>query len=86
MRFLSTQQTHKETHVKSTLLAVGFALLLAGPAQASWAENANMRNPVFTGTDRSLAQAQHQRVYRGHVRPHRIHRDFHRDSWDRTYR
>jgi hypothetical protein len=70
--------------MKPVLLAIGLALLLAGPAQASWAENANMRNPVFTGTDRSLAEAQHQRIYRGH-RMHRIHR-IHRDSWNRTYR
>ena len=72
--------------MKTALLAAGLAaLLLSGPAHASWAENANMRNPVFTGTDRSLAQAQHVRyghLRRGHIRLHRIHRN----SWDRTYR
>jgi hypothetical protein len=68
--------------MKTALLVAGLAAsLLSGPAQASWAENANMRNPVFTGTDRSLAQAQHQWVHRRHVV-----RRIHRDSWDRTYR
>ena len=38
--------------MKTALLAAGLAaLLLSGPAHASWAENSNMRNPVFTGTD-----------------------------------
>jgi hypothetical protein len=71
--------------MKTALLAAGLAaLLLSGPAHASWAENSHMRNPVYTGTNAALAQAQHRRYHRGYM-VHRIHRD-HRDSWDRTYR
>ena len=53
--------------MKTTLFAAGLALLMAGPACASWAENAQMRNPVYTGTNRSLAAAQ-RRGYHHHYR------------------
>jgi hypothetical protein len=50
----------KEADMKVVLLMAGLALWsFASPACASWAENANMRHPVFTGTDRSLARARH---------------------------
>jgi hypothetical protein len=62
----------KEAHVKAAVFVVGLSLLMAGPAAgpalASWAENAQMRNPVYTGTNASLAAAQHAR-YR-HYRRH----------------
>jgi hypothetical protein len=68
--------------MKTTLFAAGFAvLLLAGPAQASWAENAHMRNPVYTGTNAALAQAQHSRYHRRYAV-----RRIHRDAWRSTYR
>ena len=53
--------------MKTALFAAGLALLMAGPAYASWAENAQMRNPVYTGTNASLAAAQHRRYYHRHV-------------------
>lgn len=69
--------------MKVALIAAGLALFtLATPADASWAENANSRNPVFTGTNASLARAQgvrrahygryHREQYRPvrRVRPH----------------
>ena len=44
--------------MKAAVFATGLALLtLAGPAYASWAENANMRYPVYTGTDQALGRA-----------------------------
>ena len=46
--------------MKTAVLAAALALLsLASPALASWAESPNMRYPVYTGTDRSLARARH---------------------------
>ena len=63
--------------MKSVIIAAGLALLtLAGPANASWAENANMRQPVYTGTDQSLARAQYgARHYSRRIhRSHRWHR------------
>jgi hypothetical protein len=46
--------------MKAALFATGLALLaFANPAYASWAESPNMRYPVYTGTDRALARAQH---------------------------
>jgi hypothetical protein len=46
-------------NMKAAVIATGLALLtLATPAYASWAENANSRYPVFTGTNASLARAQ----------------------------
>ena len=66
--------------MKAAAFATGLALLtLAGPACASWAENANMRNPVYTGTDRALAQAQADARRYGYY-PRRIHR------WHKHYR
>jgi hypothetical protein len=70
--------------MNAILFATGLALLaLAGPAHASWAENANMRNPIYTGTDRSLAQAQHgldrSTTARIH-RPYSMRRHHHR-AW-----
>jgi hypothetical protein len=68
--------------MKVALIAAGFALLTLGtPANASWAENANMAYPVFTGTNASLARAQAGRYgysrypryphrYSGRVRHH----------------
>ena len=53
--------------MKVAVFALGLALLsLASPAYASWAENANMREPVYTGTAASLAQASHARAYPRH--------------------
>ena len=59
--------------MKAAVFATGLALLtLASPANASWAENANMRYPVYTGTDQALARARADaRGYR-HF-PRRIH-------------
>jgi hypothetical protein len=58
--------------LKAALIATGLALLtLATPASASWAENANSRNPVFTGTNASLARAQGARYHRYHRYQHR---------------
>jgi hypothetical protein len=68
--------------MKVALFATGLALLsLASPAYASWAESPNMRNPVYTGTDRSLARAQHglDRSTMGRVyRPYSARRYHHR--------
>jgi hypothetical protein len=53
--------------MKAALLLGGLMLVLASPAEASWAENANKAYPVYTGTNAALARAQGTR-YR-HVRP-----------------
>ena len=50
--------------MKAALLAAALATLVGTQAQASWAENANMQNPVYTGTARSLARAQAENHYR----------------------
>ena len=66
--------------MNKVLFAAGLALLSwASPAYASWAESPNMRYPVYTGTDRAFARAQHglDRSTMGYV--HRYHsvRRFH---------
>lgn len=55
--------------MKAALLVGGLMLVLASPAQASWAENANKANPIYTGTNASLARA--QGVRHRHARPAR---------------
>jgi hypothetical protein len=70
--------------MKAALFATGFALLsLASPAYASWAENANMRYPVYTGTDRALARAHYglDRTTMG-----RLHRYYPVRRYYRTWR
>ena len=58
--------------MKTAVYATGLALLtLASPAYASWAENANKQNPVFTGTSASLAKARHGEYYG--YQPRRFH-------------
>jgi hypothetical protein len=69
--------------MKAALIATGLALLtLATPAYASWAENANSRYPVFTGTNASLARAQadtrHGYRHRYPVRRIRHHAPYYR--------
>ncbi|MEA3025842.1 MAG: hypothetical protein QOF91_1127 [Alphaproteobacteria bacterium] len=51
--------------MKAAVFATGLApLSLANPAYASWAENANMGYPVYTGTNAALARASYgARVY-----------------------
>jgi hypothetical protein len=72
--------------MKTALFAVAFAALLgSGPAQASWAENANKAYPVYTGTNASLARAQASTGY-GHRHHRRMLRSIHRESSGRTYR
>jgi hypothetical protein len=69
--------------MKVALIAAGFALLTLGiPANASWAENANMAYPVYTGTNAALARAQAGR-YGYHRYPHsysvrRVRHDYYR--------
>ena len=61
--------------MKAAVFATGLALLtLAGPAYASWAENANMRYPVYTGTDQALARANARNHYAYSPRRVRHHR------------
>jgi len=67
-------ETPKETNMKAALFAAGLTLVLAGPVQASWAENARMRSPVYTGTNRSLAHAQHAGRRHRHVVRHSVKR------------
>jgi hypothetical protein len=67
--------------MKVAVIAMGLALLsLASPAQASWAENANMAYPVFTGTNAALARANRGAYYA--YAPRRVHRH----AWRKHYR
>ena len=57
--------------MKAVLLAAAL-MLTATQAHASWAEGANKQNPVFTGTNASLARAEASEHYhyRHFVRHH----------------
>jgi hypothetical protein len=46
------------------LFLAGALMLVGTQAHASWAENANLQYPVFTGSDRTLASAQSPRYFR----------------------
>jgi hypothetical protein len=65
--------------MKAALLAAAL-LLTATQAQASWAEGASKQNPVFTGTNASLARAQASEhyYYRHSVRHPYLHRRYER--------
>src|SRR5439155_3048964 len=85
--FLKHRKRRRKPNMKALIFATGIALLaLANPAYASWAENANMRYPVYTGTDRALARA-HQGLDRSTMgRPYRPYRYYPARRYYRTWR